>query len=142
MPELPRSIRVALAGGYCVSLAALFWIFDLLPRRQTGLWRVGWLSAVLVVCAAVLGCWSAFFAAAGKSRGWSLRTCTAVGMLAFLPTIFFYRFMGDALLHAAVPLLSMSVFSGLICRKLAFPHLTEEDVSAAMNPPPPTMFPK
>lgn len=34
------------------------------------------------------------------------------------------------------------VAAGYLCRKLAFPDLTEEEYMAQANPPPPTMFPK
>jgi hypothetical protein len=130
---------IGVAAGLCASFAATFWLLSVISETSGIMNRVGLLSAFLCTFGLLMFFWAAGSAYVIHMRGWSYRACRYVGFAFLLP--------GSVLFFSHVHALSIAnfltvqiVLSGYICRKIAFPEISDEE--AAALEPPPTMFPK
>jgi hypothetical protein len=136
-PSTGRVIGVAV--GLCVSFLATFSLLSILTRTSGVMNRVGLLCAFFCTFGLLLFFWAAGSAYVIHMRGWSYRACRYVGFAFLLP--------GSVLFFSHVHALSIAnfltvqiVLSGYICRRIAFPEISDEQV---FGPEPlPTMFPK
>ena len=136
-PSTGRVIGVA--AGVCVSLWALFWLLSVPAGTFDVGDRLGFMCAVACADAALGFLWALGFAYIVRTQNWSYRACRLAGICLLVPGSLLFLNHGRALLIANFLLLQISVTSYL-CRRIAFPEMSDEE--AAAPEPPPTMFPK
>jgi hypothetical protein len=136
----PSAGRVTgVAAGVCVSFAATFWLLSIISETSGIMNRVGLLSAFVCAFGALMFFWAACSAYLIHKRGWSYRACRYVGFVFLLPgSVLFLSHARP--LSIANFLLFQVVTTSYICRKIAFPEISDEQ--AAALEPLPTMFPK
>jgi hypothetical protein len=101
--------------------------------------RVGLLCAFLCSFGLVMFFWAAGSAYVIHNLGWSYRACRYVGFAFLVPGSVLFLSQGRALSVANV-LTFQIVLSSDICRRIAFPEMSDEEATAPE--PLPTMFPK
>lgn len=136
-PSAGRVIGVA--AGLCISFWASFWLLSFISYTHGVMNRIGLLCAFLCSFGLVVFFWAAGSAYVINKLGWSYGACRYAGVAFLLP--------GSVLFFSHVSALSIAnfltvqiVLSGYICRRMAFPEISDEE--AAALEPPPTMFPK
>jgi hypothetical protein len=136
-PTVGRMIGVAV--GLCISFWATFSLLSFIPHIFGVMNRTGVLCAYLCSFGMLVFFWAAGSAYVIQKMGWSYRACRYVGFAFLLPGSGLFLSHGRAI--SIVNFLTLQIlFSGLICRKIAFPEMSDEE---AMGPEPlPTMFPK
>jgi hypothetical protein len=136
-PSTRRVIGVAV--GLCISFLATFSLLPLITRTSGVMNRVGLLSALVCTFGLVLCFWAAGAAYVIHKMSWPYRACRHVGWAFLVPGSALFLSHGRAISIANF-LTVQIVLSGFICRRIAFPEISDEQ---AMAPAPlPTMFPK
>lgn len=136
-PSTGRVIGVA--AGLCVSFAATFWLLSVISETTGTMNRAGLLSAFVCTFGLLVFFWAECSAYVIHKRGWSFRACRYVGLVFLLPGSVLFLTHGRPLSIANFLTIQI-LLSGYICRRIAFPELSDED--AAAPDPLPTMFPK
>jgi|HubBroStandDraft_6_1064221.scaffolds.fasta_scaffold982662_2 hypothetical protein len=136
-PSIGRVIGVV--AGLCISFWASFSLLSILTHTSDVMNRSGLLCAFLCSFGLVVFFWAAGSAYVIHNLGWSYRACRYIGFAFLVP--------GSALFFSHAHALSVAnfltvqiVLSGYVCRKIAFPEISDEQ--AAALEPLPTMFPK
>jgi hypothetical protein len=138
--KAPSTGRViGIAAGVCVSFAATFWLLSIISETSGIMNRVGLLCAFVCTFGLLLFLWAAGSAYVIRMRGWSYRACRYVGFAFLLPGSALFFTHGRALSIANF-LTVQIMLSSYICRRIAFPEISDEE--AAAPDPLPTMFPK
>ena len=132
-----RAIGVAL--GLCISFWATFSLLSIISGTSGIMNRVGLLSAFLCTFGLMLFFWAAGSAYVIHKLGWSYRACRYAGFAFLLPGSVLFLSHGRAISIANF-LTFQILLSGYICRRIAFPEISDEQVSGPE--PLPTMFPK
>jgi hypothetical protein len=136
-PSISRMIGVAV--GLCGSFLASFSLLSFLTYTPGVMNRVGLLCAFMCTFGLVLYFWATGSAYVIHKMRWSYRACRYVGWAFLLPGSALFLSHGRAISIANF-LTVQIVLSSFICRRIAFPELSDEQ---AMAPEPlPTMFPK
>jgi len=125
--------------GFVVSSFGFFWLGSLPVRSYGILWRFGFIAAVLCTIAVITFCSAALAAFAAHERNWSPQTCRKAGW-PFIPLALIAYAAGSQFWRAAGLLAACSLFVGLLCRRLVYPHVTDEE--AAAPEPPLSLFQK
>ena len=132
MKESSFGVKLAISVGFFMSAGALYWLVASPPRSHELLFRIGYASAVVCALAVLSFCWAAFVADLALKRHWSPPTCLRAGwpfiLLALIACV-----AGSQFWRAAALLAANAVFVGLLCRRLVYPHLTDEEATA--DPP-------
>jgi hypothetical protein len=136
-PSIGRVIGVV--AGICVSFGALFWLLSIHPRTLDVGDRLGFMCAIVCADAALSFFWALGFAYIIREQHWSYRACRYAGVWLLLPGSLLFLNHGRAMSTANFLVLQMATTS-YICRRIAFPEISDEE--AAALEPPPTMFPK
>jgi phage shock protein PspC (stress-responsive transcriptional regulator) len=136
-PSTRRVIGVA--AGLCVSFCATFSLLSFIRYTPGVMNRVGLLCAFACSIGLLVFFWAAGSAHVIHRMGWSYRSCRYVGFAFLLPGSALFLSHGRALTIANF-LTVQIVLSGYICRRIAFPEISDEQ--AAGPEPLPTMFPK
>lgn len=136
-PSTRKAIGVAV--GLCISFWASFSLLSVLTHTSGVLNRSGLLCAFLCSFGLLVFFWTAGSAYVIRKAGWTYRACRYVGFAFLLP--------GSALFWSHAHPLSVAnfltvqvVLSGYVCRKIAFPEISDDEAVALELPP--TMFPK
>jgi hypothetical protein len=127
--------------GFIVSLSATLWFGSSLNNSVGILPHIGFLCAGLCIVGSLMFFWSAICAYFVRTWGWSVWSCYGAGLpflLAGLLLLFFAS--TDRLQQFGSFLGGDLILVGYICRRLAFPHLTDEQ--AAAPTPPLSLFSK
>ncbi len=139
--ESPLSRKIGVAAALMISCSAVYWLFSLLPLRHSILFRIGFANAVLCALGGLAFFWGALLSYIAKHREWSPRTCHKAGISILVPfTVLCFVVPRDQFLLAADWAACLAIFAGYVCRKLAYPGLTDEEAHAPE--PPLTLFPK
>lgn len=130
---------VGVAAGVFVAFGALFWLLSIRSGPLDLIDRAGLICATLSAAATLDFFWAVGFAFIAHKQKWSYRACRFAGICLLMPGSLLF------LNHARpLPMFNFLVLQSLptsyICRKLAFPEISDED--AAAPDPLPTMFPK
>jgi len=135
------SRKAPLLAGLVVSNCGLFWIMTLPYKLTTIFSRIGMFSALICVMGAVVFFWAAIFAYAVRKWSWLPRSCELAGLILWIPA-FYFCFLSNTpgSWSIGAMLVAQSPITGYVCRRIAFPQLTNEQVSATQ--PPPSLFPK
>ncbi|MGB7753508.1 MAG: hypothetical protein WCF88_18280 [Candidatus Acidiferrales bacterium] len=135
------STRRVIGGliGLCVSFWATFSLLSILTYTSGVMNRVGLLCAFMCAFGLVLFFWAADSAYVIIKMGWSFRACRYAGWAFLVPGSALFLSHGHAM--SIINFLTVQIiFSGYICRRIAFPEISDEKV---FGPEPlPTMFPK
>jgi hypothetical protein len=136
-PSIARVIGVAV--GLCVSFWATFSLLSILTHTSGIMSRSGLVCAFVCTFGLLLFFWAAGSAYVIRKSGWTYRACRHAGVAFLLPGSALFLSHGRALTIFNF-LTVQIIFSGYICRKIAFPEISDEE---ALAPEPlPTMFPK
>jgi hypothetical protein len=139
-PSIGRMIGVAV--GFCIAFWATFSLLSfipLMPRIPGFMDRVGVFCTHICSAGALLFLWAAGSAYVIHKMSWSYRACRYVGWAFLVPGSLLFLSHGR-LLSIANFLTVQIVLSGFICRRIAFPEISDEKAFAPA--PLPTMFPK
>jgi hypothetical protein len=101
--------------------------------------RLGFLAALICSFGALVFFWAAGSAYVIHKMSWSYRVCRYVGWAFLVPGSLLCLSHGRPL-FIANSLTAQIVLSGFICRRIAFPEISDEKAFALE--PLPTMFPK
>jgi hypothetical protein len=135
------SRKAPILAGLVVSICGLFWIMTL-PYKPTDIFsRIGMFSAFICVMGAVIFFWAAIFAYAVRKWSWLPRSYALPGLILWIPAFYFYLLSNNPRSWSiGAMLMAQSPITAYVCRRLAFPQLTNEQISATQ--PPPSLFPK
>jgi hypothetical protein len=115
--------------GFVISSFGFFWLGSLPIGSYGILWRFGFIAAVLSTLGVVTFCWANLVAFVARERNWSPQTCLRAGW-PFIPLALIACVAGSQFWRAAALLAANAVFVGLLCRRLVYPHLTDEEATA------------
>jgi hypothetical protein len=132
MSEPSLDAKLLLVAGFFVSLAAFLWLLSL--RAPVEMFpRLGFISALYCTSGALAFCWATFFAFLARKHNWPARLHTLPGLLFLIPATLLlfdgFRFMSISML-----LISQSFLANYICRRLAYPNTSPEQIYAAKPP--------
>jgi hypothetical protein len=138
--KVPSTRRViGVAAGLCISFWATFSLLSALTHTTGFTNRLGLLCAFLCTFGLVVFFWAAGCAYVIRKLGGSYRACRYVGFAFLLPGSALFLSHGRAL--SIINFLTVQIiFSGYICRRIAFPEISDEQAVAPELLP--TMFPK
>jgi hypothetical protein len=136
-PSIGRVIGVAV--GLCISFWATFSLLPFISQADGAMNRVGLVCAFVCTFGLLVFFWAAGCAYVIHKLGWSYRACRYVGFAFLVPGSLLFLSHGRALSIANF-LTFQIVLSGYICRRIAFPEISDEQ--AVAPEPLPTMFPK
>jgi hypothetical protein len=139
MQEPPFSRKVQVVTGFFVSFAGLFWLLSLPYKPHEILPRLEFIAATICAAGSLIFFCAASFAYAIRKRKWSPRSCRWAGLLFAVPGAFLL-FTSAQFFSAGGVLIGLASLTGYVCRRLAFPELTDEQAYAPE--PPPSLFPK
>jgi len=131
-------VKFAVAAGFFMSGAALYWLVTSPPKPRELLFRIGYVSAVFCVLAVLNFCWAAFVADLALRRDWSPRTCLRAGIPLGIAMLVWGTV--DSRFWLLAPLVGLNNLAGFFARRLAYPDLTDEE--AAAPEPPLSLFQK
>jgi len=141
MLEASISRKVLMLGGLIASTCSLFWLLTLPYKPDAYLPRIGFISAVFCTMGTLIFCWAAIFAHLARKWSWSPRSCALSGLVFFIPAAYFYLLSNNPRSWSIGALLiTQASLTGYVCRRIAFPQLTDEQFSTSQ--PPPSLFPK
>jgi len=106
--------------------------------------RLGWVSVTLSVFALWLFCWSGILAYLAVIYEWSPNRCQKISApLGFLG-VFLFFFANEGHQMIGILLTAQAGIAGLLCRKMAYPRMTEEEFqdSVRRSHEPPRIFPR
>jgi hypothetical protein len=129
MKKSSLGVKLSVSVGFFMSAGALYWLVASPPRPHELLFHIGYVSAVFCALAVLSFCWAAFVADLALKRHWSSRTCLRAGW-PFIPLALIACVAGSQFWRAAALLAANAVFVGLLCRRLVYPHLTDEEATA------------
>jgi hypothetical protein len=133
--KAPSTGRViGIAAGLCVSFWASFSLLSFISHTSGVMNRVGLLCAFLCSFGLRVFFWAAGSACVIYMREWSYRACRYVGFAFLLPGSTMFLSHGRALSIANF-LTMQIVVSGYICRRIAFPKMSDEEAFAPEPPP-------
>lgn len=136
-PSIARVIGVAV--GLCVSFWATFSLLSFIPHIVGVMNRTGVLCAYLCSFGSLMFFWAAGSAYVIHKMRWSYRALRYVGFAFLLPGSALFLSHGRAISIANFLTIQITL-SSYICRRIAFPEISDEQV---FGPEPlPTMFPK
>jgi len=138
-PSIQR--KIAVVGGIFISFSALLWLLSLSEKPPEIFPRLGFVSATLCASASLVFSWAALIAYVARRRHWSPRACYQAGLSIVAVLLVLAYFADGHVGRAGIALLSfLSTLTGYLCRKLAYPELSDEEASAPA--PPLSLFPK
>ena len=140
MLESSINRKVLMLGGLIVSTGGLFWLLTLPYKPDGYLPRVGFISAVFCTMGTLIFSWAAIFAYLVRKWSWSPRSCGLAGLVFVIPAVYFYLSNNPRSWSIGAILITQSSLTGYVCRRIAFPRLTDEQFSTPQ--PPPSLFPK
>jgi hypothetical protein len=123
-----------------LSFTSLYWLFSL-PRSdyRTELDRTAFAFLVLCLVGIASFGWAAALAYFGRARKWTPKICLFAGLSFVVPILIFAAFAVKP--GRAFGLLTSGFMaSGLICRKLTYPHVSNEELN--VPEPPLSLFPR
>jgi hypothetical protein len=136
-PSLGRKIQVL--AGFVISFAGLFWLISG-PQKPPGVVpRTGYACAIFCTFGCALLCWAAAYAYLVKKLNWSPRSCRWAGLSFVVPTLLLVLATGQSSSYGPL-LFSQMALGAYLCRRFAFPNITDEQ---AFGPEVPlSLFPK
>ena len=140
MREPSHTRKALILGGLIFSVVGLCWLLSLSYKPYGFLPRVGFISAVLSTMGGFSFCWALIVVYFAHKFGWSPRACSLAGLVFLIPAGYFWISDAPNFMSICALLLGPSSLTGVACRHLAYPQLTDEEFSAPQ--PPPTLFPK
>jgi hypothetical protein len=141
MMESTRSRKIGACAALVVSWMAVYWLFSLLPLKGDIVFRTGFVSAVLCALGGMACFWGVLLSYVARHRKWSPQTCHKAGISILVPfAVLCFIVPRDQFLPAADWGAGLAIFAGHVCRKLAYPGMT--DAEAHAPEPPLTLFPK
>ncbi|MFY9730931.1 MAG: hypothetical protein WB723_03825 [Candidatus Acidiferrales bacterium] len=138
MKKLSIGMKFAVALGFFMSGAALYWLVTPPPKPRELLFRIGYVSTVFCVLAVLSFCWAAFVADLALKRDWSPRTCLRAGIPLGIAMLVWGAV--DSRFWLLAPLAGLTNLAGFFARRIAYPDLTDEE--AAAPEPPLSLFQK
>jgi hypothetical protein len=138
-PSLSRKILVP--TGYFLSLWGFCWLCVSMLPIPVGLLRItGYFSAALSVLAVNIFCWASTVAYVARRRNWSPKLCQVSGLSYSLVGLLMYSLLAlfqvdHRFWTVSMVLLNSGTLAGLICRRIAYPDLTDEQFYHDLHKP-------
>ena len=139
MKEPSVTRKIVTIAGTLVSFFACLWLFSLPAPSHEILPRLGFLAAAVGNLGILIYCWSAMLAYIATRRKWSPRVCNMAGISYLLPAILLFCLATRAAYLPGLLVMPMTM-AGYLCRRFAYPEMSEEEANAPE--PPLTLFPK
>lgn len=135
MTERPISRAILVAVGLLMSFSAAAWLLSLPVGRLEILARIGWVSAIFCALGVLTFSFAVVLASVARRRKWSPRTCHRAGLL-ILPVVLSLCFFASPQVRSASASLIIlpAIFAGILCRKLTYPQLSEDEAYAPEPP--------
>lgn len=139
-PSLCRKILVLL--GLSASLSAMLWFGSSLNNSSGLASHIGFFCAELCVLGCLMFFWSAICAYFVRRWRWSPKSCFIAGLPFLVCGLLLLLFAHAARVQqfGAFVISGNWITVGYVCRRLAFPQLTDEQ--AAAPTPPLSLFPQ
>lgn len=127
-----------------VELVVTAWVFAwllALPVPRVFSTRLYFALAVSIAAGLLIFCWDVFIASVARKQDSMPKTCYLLGgAVVIVPAVIWSLFHDPLFSTRGYVLFGVASILGFICRKLAYPQLTEEQANACE--PPMTLFPK
>jgi hypothetical protein len=130
-------LKVFLAIGFFVSLLAFFWLASVPIRSYQAVGRLGYMAAVFCALGSLNFSCAALTSFLVRERHWSPRTSMRAGGPLIILALIAWAADPD-LWRAAMLLATSSTMAGFLCRRLAYPEVTDDQATAP--DPPPSLF--
>jgi hypothetical protein len=131
---MKQASRIILAlVGIAVSFSGLDWLLFVRSRSYDVLSRLGVAAALLCCLSVLVIAWAVPCASLARRRKWSPRTSYTFGALSFLIPAALLMYLAGPERFAAIMVAPM-VFCGVLCRRIAYPELTDEEATAPEPP--------
>jgi|ERR1700733_6355349 hypothetical protein len=128
----PSRMVLALVG-IAVSFIGLRWLLAFLTHQVDVSDRIEVVAAIFCGLAVLIASWALPCASLARWRQWSPRASYMLGALSFLIPAAALMYFAKSDRYASIMLVPMS-FSGMVCRKITYPHLTYEQATAPEPP--------
>ena len=139
-PEFSGWWAAGALAAVALSFTSLYWLFSL-PRSdyRTVPDRIAFAFLVLSLVGTASFGWAAGLAYFGRAQEWTPKACLFGGLSFVVPLLIFAAFAVNP--GRAFGLLTFGfIASGLICRKLTYPHVSNDELNAPE--PPLSLFPR
>jgi hypothetical protein len=130
-------LKVFMAIGFFVSLFAFFWLASVPARSYQIFGRLGYTAAVFCALGSLTFTCAALASFLVRERHWSPRTSMRAGLPLIILALIAWAADPD-LWRAAMLLATSSTMAGFLCRRLAYPDVTDDQATAP--DPPPSLF--
>jgi len=125
-------LKVFMAIGFFVSLFAFFWLASVpMPHRIIG--RLGYTAAIFGALGSLTFACAALASFLVREKHWSPRTSMRAGLPLIILALIAWA-ADPNLWHAAMLLATSSTMAGFLCRRLAYPEVTDDEATAP-DPP-------
>lgn len=140
-PEPSLLRKFAFLIGFAVSLSATIWSASSTSQLPSIVSRLGFVCSQVCILGLLTFFWSAICAYWVRKCGWTPWQCFLAGLPFVVAGLLLWFFGNTDRLRLFGNFIAGNwVLVGYVCRRLAFPHLT--DKQAAVPPPSLTLFPK
>lgn len=131
MPEPSRAWKALVLVGFPVSLSGVCWLVSLPNKPREIVPHIGFICAGLCATGCTIVCWAAIFAYVARKLNRSPGFCLWAGVAAGVPGLLLLFFSSTHMLfYLGSMLVSQASFTGYVCRRIAFPTLTDEQATA------------
>lgn len=135
MGKISLSRKIEVVAGLLISSSGFFWLAFFAVRPHEILARIGFVSAVLCAQGSLMFFWAACFAYFVRRWTWSPRACVWAGIFIAIPGVLLIIIDRPHSMAVGTLLVSQAALTGLICKKLAYPSLTDEQGFGPEPPP-------
>lgn len=127
--------KIAVVAGIVVSFSALLWLVSFSGKPPEILAQIGFVCAVMCASASLVFSWAALLAYVARRRHWSPRACYLAGLSIVALLLVPSYFAGGRVQRVDIFLIGLlPTLTGYLCRKLAYPELSDEEASAPEPP--------
>jgi hypothetical protein len=140
MKEPSIGWKIATIAGILVSFTAFWSWFSLPTDHPQILDRLGYIAAMFCDLAMLVYCWAAMLAYIATKKNWSPRVCRMAGFSYLIPAVLLACLASRPVMNVGYFLIAPISMVGYLCRKMAYPEMSEEEANAPE--PPLSMFPR
>jgi cytochrome bd-type quinol oxidase subunit 2 len=134
MPEPSPARKVLVVAGFLVSLSGASWFLSLPNKPDEIIPRIGFICAGLCALGCTAFCWAAVYAYVVRKLNRSPKFCRWAALPFAVAGFLLFFAQNQHWWSLSSVLLSQASLTAYICRKIAFPELTDEQASEPVPP--------
>jgi hypothetical protein len=134
MREPSLGVKLTALTGLAIGLIAACWLVSISSEPRELIPRLGFVCAGICATACSVVSWAAIFAYIIRKMNWTPKSCVFAGLSLAVPGLLVFFSNSLHSFWLGILLVTSSTPTTYLCRRLAFPELTDEQASA---PPPP-----